>query len=80
VTNSLTHADFLIFRKIDKAPVLVVEVDGYAFHANNPKQLGRDRMKDGILEKYNIPILRLATNGSMEEERLKDRLSEILNI
>ena len=41
VTNSLTHTDFLIFRKIDKTPVLVVKVDGYAFHANNPKQLER---------------------------------------
>ena len=79
-TNSLTHTDFFIFRKIDKAPVLVVEVDGYAFHANNLKQLERDRMKDGILRKYNIPILRLATNGSGEEEILKEKLSIILNI
>lgn len=74
------HTDFFIFRKIDKAPVLAVEVDGYAFHANNPKQLERDRMKDRILEKYNIPILRLATNGSGEEEKLKEKLSEILKI
>jgi len=79
-TNPLTHTDFFIFRKIDKAPVLVVEVDGYAFHANNLKQLERDRMKDGILRKYNIPILRLATNGSGEEEILKEKLSIILNI
>lgn len=80
VTNSLTHTDFFIFRKIDKAPVLVVEVDGYAFHSNNPKQLERDKMKDRILEKYNITILRLATNGSGEEEKLKEKLSEILKI
>ncbi|WP_297423931.1 AAA domain-containing protein [Clostridium sp.] len=79
-TNSLTHTDFLIFRKIDKAPVLVVEVDGYAFHANNPKQLERDRMKDGILEKYNIPILRLPTNESGEEEKLKEKLAKIFDI
>ena len=79
-TNSLTHTDFLIYRKIDKTPVLVVEVDGYAFHANNPKQLERDRMKDAILKKYNIPILRLPTNGSGEEEKLKDKLIQILDI
>ena len=79
-TNPLTHTNFFIFRKIDKAPVLVVEVDGYAFHANNPKQLERDKMKDGILEKYNIPILRVATNGSGEEEKLKNKLEIILNI
>ena len=79
-TNPLTHTDFFIFRKIDKAPILVVEVDGYAFHANNPKELKRDKMKDAILEKYNIPILRVATNGSGEEEKLKKKLSMILNI
>lgn len=78
VANSLTHIDFFIFRKIDKAPVLVVEVDGYAFHANNPKQLERDRMKDEILEKYNIPILRLPTNGSGEEDILKEKLVKVL--
>jgi len=28
--NVLTHTDFVIFNKLDKMPVLVVEVDGYA--------------------------------------------------
>ena len=59
--NVLTHTDFIIFNKLDKMPVLAVEVDGYAFHANNPRQLERDRMKDRILQKYGIPILRIKT-------------------
>ncbi|WML33429.1 AAA domain-containing protein [Clostridium sp. OS1-26] len=80
VTNPLTHADFFIFRNIDKMPVLVVEVDGYSFHLNNPEQLKRDKMKDRILAKYNIPILRLPTNGSEEEKKLKEKLIEVLNI
>ncbi len=79
VMNILTHTDFLIFNKLDKKPVLVVEVDGYAFHANNPKQLERDQMKDQILHKYGIPILRLATNESGEEARLRNKLNQILN-
>ncbi|EKQ57706.1 MAG: hypothetical protein A370_00637 [Clostridium sp. Maddingley MBC34-26] len=37
-------------------------------------------MKDGILEKYNIPILRLPTNGSGGEEKLKEKLAKILDI
>lgn len=37
-------------------------------------------MKDRILEKYNIPILRVPTNGSEEEKKLKDKLIEVLNI
>lgn len=79
VMNILTHTDFLIFNKLDKQPVLVVEVDGYAFHANNPKQLERDQMKDRILHKYDIPILRLATNESREEASLHDKLMDILH-
>ncbi|WP_058306319.1 AAA domain-containing protein [Gracilibacillus massiliensis] len=72
--NILTHTDFVIFNKMDKMPVLVVEVDGHAFHANNPKQLKRDEMKDTILRKYNIPIIRLKTTGSEEEIILRNKL------
>ena len=36
--NPWTHVDFLIFNKLDKEAVLVVEVDGYAYHQNNEKQ------------------------------------------
>ncbi len=75
--NILTHTDFLIFNKMDKMPILVVEVDGYAFHANNPIQLKRDKMKDTILKKYKIPILRLPTTGSNEQKRLKEELMKI---
>jgi len=76
--NVLTHTDFVIFNKLDKMPVLVVEVDGYTFHANNPKQLERDKMKDTILHKYGIPILRIKTNESGEETRLRNKLVQIL--
>ena len=75
--NILTHTDFVIFNKLDKMPVLVVEVDGHAFHANNPKQLERDRMKDRILEKYGIPILRMKTTGSEEEIILREKLTDL---
>ncbi|MBC7764936.1 MAG: DUF2726 domain-containing protein, partial [Hyphomonadaceae bacterium] len=78
--NILTHTDFVIFNKLDKTPILVVEVDGYAYHANNPKQLKRDKLKDGILKKYDIPILRLKTNESGEENRLKQKLADVLRL
>jgi len=76
--NYLTHTDFVIFNKMDKMPVLVVEVDGHAYHENNPKQLKRDEMKDEILRKYGIPILRLKTTGSNESEVLHNKLLELL--
>ena len=35
-------------------------------------------MKDAILQKYEIPILRLSTNESREETRLNNKLREVL--
>lgn len=75
--NSETHTDFLIFNKLNKLPVYVVEVDGYEFHANNPKQLKRDQMKDEILNKYQIPIVRMKTTGSEEAKVLRKKLENI---
>jgi hypothetical protein len=75
--NIWTHVDFVIFNKLDKSPSLVVEVDGVAFHENNQKQSERDRMKDGILNKYNIPVWRIKTNESGEEGKLISKLEAI---
>ncbi|WP_423738890.1 DUF2726 domain-containing protein [Clostridium gasigenes] len=68
----------MLFNKIDKSPILVVEVDGYAYHENNEKQLRRDRLKDSILEKYNIPMLRIKTTGSNEYNLLVNKLEKVL--
>ena len=76
--NSATHVDFLIYNGIRKSPVLAIEVDGYSFHQNNPEQLARDAMKNHILEQYNIPYLRISTNGSGEKEKLLNKLNEVL--
>ena len=78
VLNPWTHTDFLIFNKLDKKPVLVVEVDGYKYHVQNEEQLRRDKLKDGILEKYNVPIIRFRTDGSGEKDKLEGALRSIL--
>lgn len=70
VENQWSHIDFIIYSKINKQIVLAIEVDGWAFHENNPKQLIRDKIKDNVLDKYSIPMIRFATNGSQEEEKL----------
>ncbi|MEG2290854.1 MAG: AAA domain-containing protein [Clostridium sp.] len=75
--NPWTHTDFLIFNKLNKMPVLAVEVDGYKFHVQNEEQLQRDRKKDGILAKYEVPVIRFPTNGSGEGEKLKEKLRDI---
>jgi len=78
VQNPWTHVDFLIFNKLDKEAILVVEVDGHAYHHNNEKQLSRDALKDKILRTINLPILRIATNESGEREKLIKMLENII--
>lgn len=77
VMNPLTHLDFLIYNKITKKPVLVIEVDGYEYHKDGTKQKERDIKKDSVLNKYNIPILRFSTTGSKEKEKLHIKLEEL---
>lgn len=77
-TNNLTHLDFLIYNNITKIPILAIEVDGYHYHKKGSKQKERDKIKDSILNKYNIPLLRFNTTGSNEKEILKNKLEEIM--
>lgn len=78
VENSWTHLDFVMFNKIDKTPVLIVEVDGYSYHKEGTRQAERDRMKDSILAKYKLPIIRLSTTGSNERKLIEEKLKTII--
>ena len=73
-THPNTHVDFLIYNRITKVPVLAIEVDGFHFHKEGTRQAERDRMKGEIFAKYDIPLLRLPTNGSGEIQKIKDVL------
>lgn len=72
--NPLTHVDFLLFRRMDKSPLMAIEVDGAAFHAAGSVQAGRDEKKNRILEQCGIPLLRLRTDESGEEGRVERAL------
>ena len=74
--NRLTHVDFLLFNKFDKSPKLAVEVDGTTYHGEDSRQAERDAMKDAILKKYGLPLLRLRTDGSRERQQILARLRE----
>lgn len=69
-----THLDFLIYNKLGKNPVLAIEVDGYEYHKLERRQAERDVMKNEILNKYEIPLLRFSTTGSGEKDRLMNAL------
>lgn len=63
-THPSTHLDFLIFHKMDKMPVLAIETDGTYFHIAGTKQAERDNLKNTVLKKYDIPLLRIRTDES----------------
>ena len=77
-SNGATHLDFLIYNRVSKRPVLAIETDGYQFHKQGTRQSERDRMKDRILDRYALPLLRLSTTGTDEEAKIKDQLSKIV--
>lgn len=76
--NPLTHTDFLLFHKMDKVPLLAIEVDGSSFHAEGSRQAERDRKKNHIFEVCGISLLRLKTDGSGEKEKVISTLKQIM--
>ena len=77
-TGNKSHIDFLIYNQICNQPILAIEVDGTNYHENNPTQLNRDALKDRILSKCNLPMIRFATNGSEEKQKLIEKLEEVM--
>jgi len=77
VEHPNSHVDFIVFHRFDYHPILVVEVDGYKYHKKGTKQFRRDRLKDSILKKSDIYMLRLPTNGSGEEKKIRQMLLSI---
>ena len=63
-------ADFVISNRTTDQVLGVIEVDGFTYHQDNPEQLRRDALKDSILAKHNVAVLRLPTTGSGEPERV----------
>ncbi|MBF4694253.1 AAA domain-containing protein [Fusibacter ferrireducens] len=77
--HPFTHVDFIVFNKLNKEPILVIEVDGYEYHKEGTDQYRRDRLKDGILDHINLPIIRFSTIGSNEKEKLILALDNAMN-
>ena len=76
--NPLTHVDFLICSRVDKKPVLAIEVDGWNFHKKGTRQALRDELKNSVLPKCGLQLLRLSTTGSSEKEKIEYYLDGIM--
>ncbi len=77
--NQLTHVDFLIYNKLDRSPVLGIEIDGVSFHKEGTKQAQRDKLKNEIFSALQLDLLRLRTDGSDEEKKIIKALKHALN-
>lgn len=71
--------DFLLYNKIDKTPVLAIEVDGVSFHDNRLQQ-ERDTKKNHILEIIKLPLLRLSTDGHNEDAKIIESLNAAMRL
>ena len=72
--NSWTKVDFLLFDKVTRLPVLVIEVDGMSFHLEGSEQHRRDLLKNSVLKKSRVNLLRISTKGSREREQIVNAL------
>lgn len=68
--------DFVLYNRVSNAPILAVEVNGFAFHENDPRQQARDRLKQDILRRYGLPLLPLPTTGSGEAAEIRRALRQ----
>lgn len=71
--HNRASCDFVLYFKVGKTPLGVIEVDGGSH--NRPAQAERDTLKNSILAKSDIPILRLRTVESRIEERIAEFLA-----
>lgn len=66
------------FEEYYKTKGMVIEVDGTKYHAEGSRQAERDAMKNSVLDKCGIPILRIRTNESGEESRIISVLRDVV--
>ena len=71
--------DFLVKDKVNHDIVCIIEVDGVAYHENNKEQQIKDSLKDSILQKCDLPLLRLKTPGSNEEIKIKQIFNKYID-
>ncbi len=77
-TRTVSSVDFAVYHAVSRRLLLVVEVNGVAYHENSPAQQERDEVKAGILAAYGVPLLVLPTNGSGEERLIREALDAAL--
>ncbi|MGL5864510.1 MAG: AAA domain-containing protein [Dermatophilaceae bacterium] len=66
--------DFVVYNRVSNRAVLAIEVDGFRHHEDDPDQRQRDVIKNDILKRYGVRLLRLPTTGSAEPSTIRAEL------
>ena len=74
------HVDFTVFNRVTKEILFGIEVDGYNYHKKGTRQAERDLKKNAIFERIGLPLLRLSTKGSGEEDKIIEQLDTYLGV
>lgn len=72
-----SSVDFVISDRVTGAVLGAIEVDGFSYHQDDSRQLQRDALKDSILAKSGVPLLRLPTTGSGEVAKVEAFLAAV---
>ncbi|MBO6176225.1 MAG: AAA family ATPase [Treponema sp.] len=78
--RSWAHVDFTVFNRVTKEILFGIEVDGYNYHKKGTRQAERDLKKNAIFDQIGLPLLRLSTKGSGEENKIKAQLDKYLGV
>ena len=76
--SPFSHIDFLLYNSLTKQPISAIEVDGWHFHKENDAQLSRDTLKNQIFTKLGLPLIRISTTDTVNQETIKKSLLAIL--
>lgn len=75
--NPLTHIDCLIYNTVTLLPLLAIEFDGWTYHQNSEIQTRRDRVKDSILDKIGLKLVRISSTEIITKEKITQILKTI---
>ena len=75
--SPFSHVDFLLYNTLTKQPCMAIEVDGWQFHKESETQQSRDVIKKQILEKIGLPLRRISTTETVNEEYIVKLLENI---
>lgn len=74
--SPFSHVDFLIYNGLTKMPLFAIEVDGWRYHQSRGVQQTRDNIKDRIFAKLELPLIRISTTDTINEDTMKQLVAQ----